>query len=35
MAYIAYYLKEQEGLEIKLKQTTSMVNVCQALKLLV
>jgi hypothetical protein len=34
MAEIAYYLKEQVELEIKLRRTTSMVNVCQALKLL-
>jgi hypothetical protein len=34
MVEIAYYLKEQEGLETKLRQTTSMVNVGQALKLL-
>lgn len=34
MAEIAYYLKEQVGLETKLIRTTSMVNVCQALKLL-
>ncbi len=34
MVEIAYYLKEQAGLEIKRVRTTSMVNVCQALKLL-
>jgi len=35
MAEIAYYLKELKELGIKLRRTTSMVNVCQALKLLV
>jgi len=35
MAEIAYYLKQQEGTETKLRRTTSMVNVYQALKLLV
>jgi hypothetical protein len=34
MAEIAYYLKEQVGLETKQERITSMVNVCQALKLL-
>ena len=34
MDEIAYYLKEQEGLETKQEQITSMVNVCQALNLL-
>jgi hypothetical protein len=34
VAEIAYYSKEQEGTEITLRRTTSMVNVCQALKLL-
>jgi len=34
MAEIAYYLKEAEGLEIKLVRITSMVNVYQALILL-
>jgi hypothetical protein len=35
MAEIAYYLKEQEGLEKEPRRTTSMVHVCQAFKLLV
>jgi len=35
MVGIAYYLKELKELEIKPRRTTSMVNVCQALKLLV
>jgi hypothetical protein len=34
MAEIAYYLKQLKELGIKLEQTTSMVNVYQALKLL-
>jgi hypothetical protein len=34
MAEIACYLKEQAKLEIIQGQITSMVNVCQALKLL-
>jgi len=34
MAEIAYYSKEQEEIEISQERTTSMVNVCQALKLL-
>jgi hypothetical protein len=34
MAEIAYYLKELKESGIKQERTTSMVNVCQALKLL-
>jgi hypothetical protein len=34
MAEIAYYLKEQVAVETTQERTTSMVNVCQALKLL-
>jgi len=34
MADIASYLKEQVGLEIKPERTTSVINVYQALKLL-
>jgi hypothetical protein len=34
MVEIAYYLKEQGESETILERITSMVNVCQALKLL-